>query len=138
MNNEKCTMIAKPSKGDDLKARTYAFALRIIHLWRALPHREDAHVLGKQLLRCGTSVGANYRSACLAKSPKDFLNKVRICLEEADESCYWLNLLIETEILPESKLRPLLTEAHEISAIMTASANTAEKNISSAKNTLPR
>lgn len=81
-------MNAKPGKGDDLEARTYAFDLRVILPWRALPHREDAHVLGKQLLRCGTSAGTNDRSACLEKSPKDFLNKGRICLEEADKSCY--------------------------------------------------
>ncbi|MBR5523442.1 MAG: four helix bundle protein [Akkermansia sp.] len=116
-----------------MRARTYAFALRILRLWKALPNHDDALVLGKQLLRCGTSVGANYRSACLAKSPKDFLNKIRICLEEADESCYWLNLLIDAEILSEAKLQPLLKEAHELSAIMTASANTAEKNIASSK-----
>ncbi len=85
-------MKAKPCKGDDLKARTYAFALRVLHLWRALPNRDDAWVLGKQLLRCGTSVGANYRAACPAKSPKDFLNKIRICLEKADENCSLLHL----------------------------------------------
>lgn len=118
-----------PSKGDDLRARTYSFTLRVLRLWKALPNRDDALVLGKQLLRCGTSVGANYCAARLAKSPKDFLNKIRICLEEADESCYWLNLLIDAEILPGKKLQPLLKESHEISAIMTASANTTPKNI---------
>ena len=135
MHNEQCTMGAKPKNGDDLRSRTYHFALRILRLWKALPRHDDALILGKQLLRCGTSVGANYRAACLAKSSKDFLNKIRICLDEADESCYWLNLLIDADILPDTKLQPLLNEAHELSAIMTASANTAEKNIALAKST---
>ncbi len=121
-------------RGDSLRVRTKEFALRILRLWRALPRRDDAEVLGKQLLRCGTSVGANYRSACLAKSQKDFLNKLRICQEEADECCYWLELLMESGILGSEKTGPLLDEAQQLAAIMTASAKTVLQNMAREKN----
>ena len=119
---------------DELRERTKQFALRIIRLWRTLPTHDDAQVIGKQLLRCGTSVGANYRAACLAKSGKDFLNKLRICQEEADESCLWIEYIIEAGILPESKLSNLLDEAQQLTAIMTSSAITVKKRIENEKN----
>lgn len=112
---------------DELRARTKQFALRIIRLWRTLPKQDDAQVIGRQLLRCGTSVGANYRAACLAKSGKDFLNKLRICQEEADECCYWIELLIESELFPAVKLNALLDEAQQLTAIMTAAAKTTSR-----------
>ena len=115
---------------DELRGRTKQFALRIIRLWRTLPQHDDAQVIGKQLLRCGTSVGANYRAACLAKSGKDFLNKLRICQEEADESCYWIELLIESGIYPTAKIAPLLDEAQQLTAIMTAAAKTTARHYS--------
>ncbi len=115
---------------DELRARTKQFALRIIRLWRTLPKQDDAQVIGRQLLRCGTSVGANYRAACLAKSGKDFLNKLRICQEEADECCYWIELLIESELFPAVKLNALLDEAQQLTAIMTAAAKTTSRQYS--------
>lgn len=108
----------------ELQQRTKAFALRIIHLFQSLPPRTDAQVLGKQLLRSGTSVGANYRAACHAKSAADFLAKMKICEEEADECEYWLELLAEAGIVKPALLEPLRQEARELSSIMAASART--------------
>ena len=128
------TMSEQREYETDLKSRTKAFALRVLRLWLALPRRDDAMVIGKQLLRCGTSVGANYRAACRSKSLKDFLNKIRICIDEADESCYWMELLIEQGLVEPSKLKELLNEAGQLTAILTASAITTERNIAKQKN----
>jgi four helix bundle protein len=84
---------------EDFQKRTKAYALRVIRLVGALPETQIASVLGKQLLRCGTSVGANYRAACCARSQPDFISKMGIVHEEADESVYWMELLIESEIV---------------------------------------
>lgn len=121
-------MNASGIHSSDLKQRTKVFALRILRLWMALPRRDDAMVIGKQLLRSGTSVGANYRAACRSKSHKDFLNKIRICVEEADESCYWMELLIEQGLVESDRLNELLDEANQLTAILTASAITTERN----------
>lgn len=112
----------------ELQERTREFALRIVRLYAALPQHGAAQVLGKQLLRCGTSVGANYRAACLGKSSADFASKIKICEEEADETLYWLGLLIDGGIMQEHLLAPLLDEARQISAIMCAAAKTAQAN----------
>ena len=102
----------------ELKARTKAFALRILRLYVALPKRTEAQVLGKQLLRSGTSVGAQYREAQRAKSDADFINKVEGALQELEESGYWLELLGDSEIVPATRLAPLLKEADELTAIL--------------------
>lgn len=112
----------------ELQERTRAFALRIVRLCAALPQQNVAQILGKQLLRCGTSVGTNYRAACLAKSRPDFANKIKICEEEADETVYWLGLLIDGNIMSKQRLTPLLKEACEISSIMCAAAKTTHTN----------
>jgi len=112
-------------KPDDLKLRTKAFALRIVKATESLPRSWIAAVLGKQLLRCGTSVGANYRAACRARSPADFISKMGIVEEEADETIYWMELLIEAGLVKAPKLRLLLKEADELVAIAVASINTA-------------
>ena len=88
---------------DDLKQRTKSFALRIIRLIESLPPGKTTDVIGKQLLRSGTSVGANYRAACRARSQADFISKMGIVLEEADESAYWMELLIESGAIAETK-----------------------------------
>lgn len=111
----------------DLKKRTKECALRIIKLVEALPKSRTAEVLGRQLLRSGTSVGANYRSACRAKSPADFISKMGIVEEEADESLYWMELLIEAGIVKSEKLEALMKEVDELLAISVASINTAKK-----------
>jgi len=112
----------------DLKERTRAFALRTIRMIRVLPANQEGKVLGSQLLRSATSVGANYRSAQRGKSKNDFIAKLAIAEEEADECCYWIELIIAAELLPETKVAPLLKEAQEITAILTAAGKTAKAN----------
>jgi four helix bundle protein len=102
----------------DLKQRTKTFALRIIKLYSALPRRGDAKVLGNQILKSGTSVGAHYREACRAKSDADFISKVEGALQELDETAYWLELIGEAEILPANRLQLLHDEAEELIAIL--------------------
>ena len=99
----------------------------MVRLYRSLPYRSDAQVLGKQLLRCGTSVAANYRAACRARSRAEWISKIGIVVEEADESVFWLEMLTDCEILSKDKLADLLKEAHELSALFTASQNTARR-----------
>jgi four helix bundle protein len=112
--------------GKDLRIRTKDFALRILRLYRSLPFRDDARVVGKQLLRSGTSVGANYRAACRARSKAEFIAKMGIVLEEADETVFWLELLSEGGIVRREKLDALLNEANELTSIFVASLRTAK------------
>ena len=109
----------------DMKKRTKRFALDIIRLASQLPKTIEGRTIGGQLIRSGSSVGATYRAACRAKSKADFIAKPGIVEEEADESCYWLEILIDGEILPEEQVAPLLKEANEITAIIVASRKTA-------------
>jgi four helix bundle protein len=118
---------ASEEKPADLKLRTKQFALRIIRVVNALPRNLAADVMGKQLLRAGTSVGANYRAACRARSNAEFCSKMGIVEEEADEVIYWLELLIESGVIPEFRLRDLLSEANELVAIVVASIRTARR-----------
>ncbi|MBU1424051.1 MAG: four helix bundle protein [Gammaproteobacteria bacterium] len=113
---------------NDLKQRTKGFALQIIVLVDSLPVGRTAEVIGRQLLRSGTSVGANYRAACRAKSAADFIAKMGIVEEEADECIYWMELLAEANILPLTRLQPLMTEADELVAITVSSIKTAKAN----------
>jgi four helix bundle protein len=115
------------SQPEQMRDRTKAFALRIIRLFRSLPGKTDTQVLGKQLLRCGTSVAANYRAACRARSRAEFVAKMGVVVEEADEAILWLELLTESGIVPLKKMESLLKEAHELTAIFTASKRTARK-----------
>ena len=109
------------------KDRTKRAALRVIRLVEALPSTKTADVMGRQLLRCGTSVGANYRAACRAKSPADMIAKLAIVEEEADETVYWLELLVEAKIVASNRLAPLLTEVNELVAMVVASQRTLRK-----------
>lgn len=109
----------------ELKRRTKRFALQVIHLVQNLPSSRTADVLGRQLVRSGTSVGANYRSACRAKSLADFAAKISIAEEEADESGYWLDLLSESKTVEFNSVENLIREADELTAIMAASGKTA-------------
>ena len=113
---------------EDLKKRTQKFAFRVIRLVESLPKGRTADVIGKQLLRCGTSVGANYRSACRGKSRADFIAKMGIVEEEIDESIYWMEMIIEVGLLPGKRLSDLMNEAEEILAITVSSIKTARKN----------
>lgn len=112
----------------DLKVRTKKFALRIIKLYQSLPKNGEAQVIGKQVLRSGTSVGAQYREACRAKSPADFVNMMGGGLKELDETAYWLELLVEGEIIPAAKLTDLQKETDELIAIFVSSINTSKRN----------
>ena len=114
---------------DELRKRTKAFALRIIKVCQSLPGIPTARVITNQLLRSGTAVGANYRSACRARSKPDFVSKMGIALEEADETVYWLELLIEAGIVRERRLQKLVQEAEEIVAILAASRITASHHL---------
>ena len=113
------------SQPEELRDRTRQFALRVIRVFRALPYKPDAQVLGKQLLRCGTSVAANYRAVCRARSKAEFIARVGVVAEEADEAVVWLELLTESGIVSEKRTRELLAEARELTAIFTASQRTA-------------
>jgi len=112
--------------GNDLKVRTQKFALRILGLYRSLPKNEESRILGRQLLRSGTSVGANYRSACRGRSRNEFIAKIGIVLEEADETVFWLELIAEAGLVPGEKLTDLLKEANELTAIFVTSLRTAK------------
>ncbi|HZF02361.1 MAG TPA: four helix bundle protein [Methylomirabilota bacterium] len=104
----------------DLRVRTKEFAHRIIRLYVALPKNNAvAQVLGRQVLRSGTSVGANYREAHRARSKSEFISKIGECLKEADETLYWLELLLDEKLLPANRLQPLLDETNELLAILT-------------------
>jgi len=114
-----------PMDNNELRKRTKAFALRVIRLVEALPRTRVADVIGGQLLRCGTSVGANYRAACRPKSPADFVAKMGIVEEECDESAYWMELLVEAGIMKVGRISSLMSEADEILAMVVASVKTA-------------
>lgn len=101
----------------DLRQRTKEFALRVIRLYSNLPKSTEAQVIGKQLLRSGTSVGANYREAYRARSKVEFSAKAGIALMEIEESCYWLELLVDADLIPAERLAPLQKEAGELTAI---------------------
>ncbi len=109
---------------DELKARTRAFALDTIRLTRTLPRDDASRVMGKQLVRCATSVGANYRAACLAKSPADMVNKLKIVEEEVDESRYWLDLLRDSNTVSPETIEPLSDGADQLFRIVVASVKT--------------
>jgi four helix bundle protein len=105
------------SANGELKQRAKLFGLRSIKLASCLPKTMPASVLGKQLVRSATSVGANYRSACRSRSRAEFASKIGIVVEEADEAAYWLEMIIESNTMPKAKCGPLLAEADELVAI---------------------
>lgn len=114
------------NKNPDLKYRTKEFALRIIKLYTALPNSTPAQVIGRQILRSGTSVGAQYREACRARSNAEFISKIESSLQELDETSYWLELLVEAALVSPGKLEELQKETKELTAIFVASVKTAK------------
>ncbi len=102
---------------ENIRKRTKRFALRIIRMYSSLPKKQVAQVLGKQVLRSGTSIGAHYREASRARSDAEFLSKMRLALQELDETAYWLELLIDSEIASATKLSDLQQETDELIAI---------------------
>lgn len=117
----------------EFKRRTKAIALRVIRLVDALPARRSADVIGRQLLRSGTSIGANYRAACRGVSRADVISKLGDVEEEADESLYWMELLIDANLISERKLRSLMNEVNEILAMVVASVRTMRRRVPNRK-----
>lgn len=114
---------------EELKKRTKSFGLRVIKLVEALPRTNTARIIGNQLLRSGTSVGANYRSALRARSKADFISKIGIVIEEADESLYWMELLLETNLIPKERMSELMQEADELTSIFIATVKSTRENM---------
>lgn len=113
---------------EQLKLRTKVFALRVIRLFQSLPKNTESQIIGKQLLRSATSVGANYRAACRSRSNAEFYSKISIVVEEADESLFWLEILIEARIVQVELLAELCRENEEILRIMAVARKNSEKN----------
>jgi four helix bundle protein len=109
-----------------MKLRTRQFAIRIVSVDRSLPRSREGDVIGKQLLRSGTAVAANYRAVCRSRSQAEFISKMNVVVEEADETVFWLEFLIDTETLPAEKLTLLVKEGNELLAICAASLRTAK------------
>lgn len=120
-----CPVTQKTYQAEELKGRTKQFAIRVVRLFRALPKADDARIIGKQLLRSATSVAANYRAVCRARSKAEFVAKIGVVVEEIDETLFWLELLVETGIVPKKRMAALLAEANELLAIFAASQRTA-------------
>lgn len=116
---------------EELKKRLKVFALRIIKLSESLPNNITGKTIGNQIIRSGTSPGANYRSACLGKSDKDFLNKLKMVEEELDETLYWLELIVESGLVNEDLLKDLMNENHELLKIIVSSITTMKKKLNS-------
>jgi len=117
-------------QAEELKKRTKAFAIRVVNLFRRLPRTEEARTIGRQLLRSGTSVAANYRAVCRSRSKAEFVAKIGIVVEEIDETIFWIELMADTEIFKKARLKDLLTEANELLAIFAASQRTARSSMS--------
>jgi four helix bundle protein len=113
---------------NELKERTKQFALRVIKLVAALPDNNIGWVLGKQILKSGTSIGANYREALRASSRKHFISITEIAVREADETLYWLELLADSKVIPSDRLSDLINECDQLVAILTATIKTAKRN----------
>lgn len=118
---------------EQLKDRSKRFAYRIIKVFRSLPRTTEAQVIGKQLLRSGTSVAANYRATARARSQAEFISRIGIVVEEADETVFWLECLIDNGIVKQSLLADLLREANELLAIFAASQRTARAHANASK-----
>jgi four helix bundle protein len=113
---------------EELKSRTKEFGIRVVDLVEALPPGRSQDILGRQLLRSGTSVGANYRAACRAKSVADFISKMGNVEEEADESMYWMEIMVARGMLNPRQAGPLIREANELLSIAIASIRTARRH----------
>ena len=122
----------KQGGGADLKARTKRFAVRVFKLVDAVPRTIQGRAVANQIIRSGSSVAANYRAACRARSRAEFIAKIGVVEEEADETLFWLELIVETELLELKRIAPLLKEADELVAIMAASRKSAVANRHSA------
>jgi four helix bundle protein len=116
------------TKAEELKERSRRFALDIVRLVRHFPRTLDSEIVARQLIKSATSVAANYRAACRSRSPGEFISKIGLVCEEADESCFWLDVAISAEITNDPDGSRLASESRELCAIFTASRNTAKRN----------
>jgi len=117
------------TQAEALKSRTRKFALGVIRYVRGFPRTLDADIVGRQLVKAASSVAANYRSACRARSPADFVSRISVVCEESDASQFWLDIAIASDIADTSEARGLLAESSELTAIATASRKTAKSNL---------
>jgi four helix bundle protein len=115
-------------KGENIKSRTKEFAIRILNMTAAFSKDYSQKVISQQITRSSTSVGANYRAACRSKSRRDFVNKMKIVEEELDETCYWLEIIVDRHIFPGEKIAPLIKEADELLSIIVKSIQTTRAN----------
>lgn len=113
---------------NELRDRTKKYAVRVVKMVSALPKGREIDVLGKQLLRSGTSVGANYRAACRAKSTADFINKLKIVEEECDESLFWMEVMTEADLVKPNRMKEIMAESEELLAITVSSIKTTRSN----------
>ena len=113
---------------EQLRARTRAFAVSVIRFYRRIPKTEEGRIIGRQLLKAGTSAGANYRAACRPKSDADFISKLGTAIEEVDESAFWMEVLVEAEVVNAAAVKDLYREADELTRIFVASRTTAQRN----------
>jgi len=118
----------------ELKERFRTFSIRIVKMVNAMPHTISATAIAKQVVRSGTSPYANYRAACLGKSDKDFLNKLKMVEEELDETGQWLDIIIATDILPQQRVQPLYDESQELQKIIAKSILTMKRKINTIDN----
>ena len=121
-------MSSKEQFIEEFKNRTKLLTLRSIKLFQALPKTDEARIIGKQFLRSATSVGANYRAVCRARSQAEFFSKLSITIEEADETLFWLEILVESEIMPQSRLNELIKEIEEIIKVLAKARRNTNRN----------
>src|SRR5688500_4195671 len=127
MNEGSHMLYGALDRAEAMKRRTKQLALRVLKLVQALPKQDEARTVGRQLLRAGTSVGANYRAVCRARSRKEFISKMNVVVEEADEAVFWFEILVEGGIVREGRMRSIMKEGNELLAIFAASLRTARK-----------
>jgi four helix bundle protein len=120
--------MSRVERARELQDRTKKFALRMISAFARLPITEEARVLGRQFLRSGTSVAANYRAACRARSAADVISRISVVVEEADETLFWLELIVEANLVPSKVVESLVMECEELLKIFSASLATAKSN----------
>jgi four helix bundle protein len=123
-----CRLKGGDVDADELQRRTFDFARRVVRVVRAMPRTVDGRAIGGQLVRSGTSVGANYRACCKSRSRAEFVAKIGVVEDEINESVYWLELIVASAILPAARITPLLNEARELEKIFARSRITANRN----------
>lgn len=128
MNDDEDDFEQDISYSQKLKKRTKDFAIRIVKIYRNLPKSGESKVIGNQFLRSGTSIAANYRACCRARSNAEFIAKIGVVVEEADETVFWLEMLVDCEIFKEVQMKEIIQEANELLAIFAASQKTAKQN----------